>query len=126
MQTKERGETAACRAALTTSVDGASLPTKPEAPACMAAKIWSSPECMVSTTRPVVLSDLADRPDDVEPGAVRELEVGDDHVGLELVVLRERLDDRAGRADDVMSASRSKTPAEPAADQLVVVDEEDP
>ena len=49
-----RGEIAACRAALTTSVAGASLPTKPDAPACMAAKIWSSPECMVSTTRPVV------------------------------------------------------------------------
>src|SRR3954452_98409 len=52
----ERGETAACRAARTTSDDGASLPTKAEAPASMAAKIWSSPECMMTTTSPMVSS----------------------------------------------------------------------
>ena len=50
-----RGETWACRAALTTSLDGASLPTNADAPASIAVKIWSSPECMVSITRPAVV-----------------------------------------------------------------------
>src|SRR5262245_46051492 len=53
---KDRGETAAWRAARTTSADGASLPTNAEAPASIAAKIWSSPECMVTTTSPILSS----------------------------------------------------------------------
>ena len=39
---------------------------------------------------PGAVAALADRADDVEAGAVRQLEVGDDDVGRELVVRRER------------------------------------
>ena len=53
-QRNVRGATAACLAALTTSAARVSLPTNAEAPASIAAKIWSSPACMVSTTTPVV------------------------------------------------------------------------
>ena len=71
------------------------------------------------------VADLADRADDVESGAVLELQVGDDHVGSELVVLLERLGHRAGRADDLMSVLAVEDARQPLADQLVVVDEED-
>ena len=43
----------------------------------------------------------ADRADDVEAGAVGQLQVGDHDVGLQVVVARERLGDAAGLADDV-------------------------
>ena len=69
-------------AALTTSVARVSLPTKADAPASIAAKIWSSPACMVSTTTPVVSLVCADRADDVETVPVGQLQVGDDDVGL--------------------------------------------
>ena len=52
VQVKVSGATLACRAAPITVEVGASLPTKPEAPASIAAKSCSSPAYMVRTTRP--------------------------------------------------------------------------
>ena len=71
----ERGDTSACRAAATTSSDGASLATKADAPASSAANSCSSPAYIVSTTIAGVVPAGADLPDQVEarcrPGAAR-------------------------------------------------------
>ena len=125
-QRNERGETAACFAAFTTSVDGASLPTNADAPASIAAKIWSSPACMVSTTMPVSLRSRRTDPDHVEPGAVLQLQVGDDDVGLELVVHRERLGDRLGSTDHLGCRLGGEDHGEALTDQVVVVHEQHP
>ncbi len=118
-----RGATAACLAALTTSAALLSLPTNAEAPASMAAKIWSSPACMVSTTTPVVSLVVADGADDVEPVPVGQLQVGDDDVGPEVSPRRDALGDAAGLADDGHVVVALERAGEALADQLVVVNQ---
>ena len=110
--------------ARTTSPAGASLPTKPEAPASMAAKIWSSPECMVSTISPIVGPLPAQPADDVQSGAVGELQVGHDGIGRELLApLRAPRRPTPASATTSVPGSRSNDVQQSLADQLVVVDE---
>ena len=109
----------------TTSPAGASLPTKPEAPASMAAKIWSSPECMVSTTRPSRAAACASRRTMSRPVPSGQLQVGDDDVGLELLeALRAPRPPSRPRRRPRCRARGRTTSAQALADQLVVVDEE--
>ena len=116
---------AACRAARTTSVDGASLPTKAEAPASIAAKIWSSPECMV--TRPGRSSRrfwrtwrMMSRP--VPSCSWRSVTITS---GAVFGVRRDGLGDGADRAGHLGTVLAGEGADEPFADQLVVVDDQD-
>ena len=121
----ERGETAACRAAATTSSLGASFGTNAEAPASRAANRCSSPAYMVSTTRPMSGRWPRSGLDDVEAAAVGQPDVADDDVGLELG----RRDAWPRRTDEPSADDREvrvavECAAQTLTNQVVVIDEQ--
>ena len=102
---KARGLAAACRAAETTSSAGASLPTKAEAPESSAAKSLSSPAYIVSTTMPSSGSLCRARWRQRDAVAVRQLDVGDEHVR------RSRSSASTAAATEAASPTTSRSPA---------------
>ena len=68
---------------------------------------------------------LPDRPHDVQPGPVLQLQVGHHDVGVLLVVLRQGLEDGAGLVDDRHVLLELEHARQPAADELVVIHEKD-
>jgi len=119
---KAVGAEAACRAAATTSSEGAFLGTNALAPASRAPNSCSSPAYMVRTTMPT--DGIAERSLRSRRGHFRrQSQIHDDHVRPGVVGLSECLGDRTRLSHDPELRVTLKSVPQTLPDQLMVIDE---